>query len=151
LNYQLYDGFIKTFEPKLSQLSAVLLVALIGYSFDDAQRAIEFFNAVLANRTRLGEEACLCIEADIAVMNVRQGLTEEARVQLDAVEEQMLAQGTGEAVVFSKVYKAMAEYRKVGVLSVCLCYQLHHSQTSPDLTCSIMPLSSCPLVRRPPC
>jgi 26S proteasome regulatory subunit N9 len=33
-------------------------------------------------------------------------------VQLDAVEEQMQREGTAEAVVFSKVYKAMAEYRK---------------------------------------
>lgn len=110
--FQLYDGFIRTFEPKLSQLRAVLLVSLVGYSFDEPQRAIEFFNTVLENRTRLGEEASLCVEADIAVMNVRLGVTEEARVQLDAIEEKVQAQGTDEAVVFSKVYKAMAEYRK---------------------------------------
>lgn len=110
--FQLYDGFIKTFEPKLSQLRAIALVALVAYSFDDPQRAIDFFNTVLENRTRLGEEASLCVEADIAVMHVRLGLTEEARVQLDAAEEKVKSQGTGEAVVFSKVYKAMAEYRK---------------------------------------
>lgn len=114
---QLYDGFIKSLEAKLSQLRAALLVALVGYSFTDPQRAIDFFNTVLENRARLGVEACLCIEADIAVMQVRLGLTDEARVQLDKVEEQMESSGTGEAVVFSKVYRAMAEYRKVRTIN----------------------------------
>ena len=114
---QLYDGFIKSVEAKLSQLRAALLVSLIGYSFTDPHRATDFFTSVLENRTRLGVEACLCLEADIAVMHVRLGLNEEARQQLDKVEEEMQASGTGEAVVFSKVYRAMTEYRKVNCSS----------------------------------
>ena len=74
------------------------------------------------------------MEADIAVMNVRLGVTEEARVQLDAIEEKVQAQGTDEAVVFSKVYKAMAEYRKViigyrmfGVCDTCFIQVFSYS------------------------
>lgn len=124
--YQLYEGFIAKFEPKLSQLRAALLVAQVGYSFEDPQRAIDFFKNVLKNRSRLGEEASLCIESDIAVMLVRLGLADEARVQLDKVEKDLAAvgknvgeeefgqvdQSSGEAAVFSRVYRAMAEYRK---------------------------------------
>lgn len=118
----------------------MLLVSLVGYSFDEPQRAIEFFNTVLENRTRLGEEASLCVEADIAVMNVRLGVTEEARVQLDAIEEKVQAQGTDEAVVFSKVYKAMAEYRKViiGYIMFGVCDTCFIQVFSYSLICHIV-------------
>ena len=106
----------------------------VGYSFRDPSRAVDFFNSVLENRNRLGEEAAACIDSDIAVMYVKLGATEDARKLLDAIEEKLSGSknavledvdsyrdtSAGEALVFSRVYKATAEYRKVISLSFYL-------------------------------
>lgn len=124
--FELYKNFISKFESKLSQLRVASLVSQVGYSFRDPSRAVDFFNSVLENRNRLGEEAAACIDSDIAVMYVKLGATEDARKLLDTIEEKLSGSknavledvdsyrdtSAGEALVFSRVYKATAEYRK---------------------------------------
>jgi hypothetical protein len=126
LAVQLYDEFISKFEAKLSQIRLSLIVSTIAYSFEDPVRSLEFLNRVLESRGRLGEEASLCIETDIVVMKLRMGEVDEARNLLDTVSEKLQAANTGEAIVFSKYYKASTEFRKVCLIILSVHITLCH-------------------------
>ena len=49
--FELYAHFISKVEARLSQVRLVQLVSMIGQSLPDPQRALDFFKAVLANKT----------------------------------------------------------------------------------------------------
>jgi hypothetical protein len=116
----LYQGFISPVAAKLSQLRLAQIVSIIAYTFEDPSRSVDFLTKILENRTRLGPEASLCLDSDIIVMNLRLGLVEESRLSLDDAKEKLQASNTSEAIVFSKYYKAVTEYRKVRTSSfVC--------------------------------
>lgn len=109
----LYDGFINSFESRLSQLRLAGLVSIIGNSFNDPGRALTFFERVLSSRNRLGTEASLCIDADVIVVKLRLGMVAEVRRLLDDAKEQLGTLSSSETFVFSKYYKASMEFRKV--------------------------------------
>eukprot|EP00602_Paraphysomonas_sp_CaronLab_P000635 CAMPEP_0185025892 /NCGR_PEP_ID=MMETSP1103-20130426/9438_1 /TAXON_ID=36769 /ORGANISM="Paraphysomonas bandaiensis, Strain Caron Lab Isolate" /LENGTH=375 /DNA_ID=CAMNT_0027559273 /DNA_START=1 /DNA_END=1128 /DNA_ORIENTATION=+ len=111
--YNLYTNFIAPVEARLSQLRLAHIVSMVGHSFDDPARSIEYFTKVLEARTRLGAEASLCIDTDIILMKIKMGLIDDARNLLDDASEKLQASNTNEASVFSKYYKANTEYRKV--------------------------------------
>lgn len=90
-----------------------MLVSIIAYTFQDASRSVEFLTKILENRARLGPEASLCIDSDIIVMKLRLGFVDECRGLIDEAKEKLQEANTSEAVVFSKYYKALSEYRKV--------------------------------------
>jgi len=118
----LYTDFISKFEARLSQVRLAQLVSMIGQSFPDPAAAISLYTTVLANRTRLGDEASICIEMDIVLMNLRLGNTEGAKELLEAAKQKLPLLASLEAVVFSKFYKASSEYRKVSLAHVLLWY-----------------------------
>jgi 26S proteasome regulatory subunit N9 len=109
----LYHGFISPIAGKLSQLRLALLVSLIAYTFQDPSRAVDFLSKILESRERLGPEASLCIESDIIVMKLRLGLVDECRTLIDEAKDKLQLANTSEAIVFSKYYKAVSEFRKL--------------------------------------
>jgi hypothetical protein len=86
---------------------------LIGYSFNDPERAVNFFTRVLESRKRLGPEASLYLDSDIIIMKLHLGLVDQCQNLLDDAKTNLNAIGTNEPVVFSKFYKAELEFRKV--------------------------------------
>lgn len=109
---EMYTKFISHFEARLSQVRLVLLVSMIGHSFDEPERSLELFNSVLKSRTRLGIEASLCIDMDITLINIRVGNLDMAKVALEEAKEKILSFSSSETAPFSKFYKASAAYRK---------------------------------------
>ena len=109
---------------------------MIAYSFEDPTRSLEFLNRVLESRGRLGEEACLCLDADTVVMKLQLGDVDGARNLLDVVAENLKSSNSNEAVVYSKYYKACAEFRKVSTMrNVCDAFTdmslLLHTDSKP--------------------
>lgn len=111
----MYTGFIASIAGRLSQLRLAQIVSIISNSFNDPSRSVDFLTTILESRTRLGPEASLCLDSDIIVMKIRMELIEEARQLLEDAKGKLQASNTTEAVVFSKYYKAVTEYRKVSV------------------------------------
>eukprot|EP01041_Mallomonas_annulata_P003571 gene3571-7102_t len=111
--YELYTGFISKFEVRLSQVGFAQIVSMIGLSFAEPSRSIDFFTSILLNRVRLGVEASLCLDMDIVLMKLRLGVIDEAKVLLEDAKELLPKISSSESIVFSKFYKATAEYRKV--------------------------------------
>lgn len=79
----------------------------------DADAGIQFLERTLANRARMGVEASLCIELDIIMFKLQLGLLDEAKNGLEAAKEMLNSVSSTESIVFSKFYKASAEYRKM--------------------------------------
>jgi len=109
---ELYEQFLARFESKLNQIRLANLLQLIARSLSDPSQAIDFLQTRLQERTRLGSDASLCLELDTVLLRLQLGLLDEAKNGLDAAQETIDASPPSEAVVFSKLYKASAEYRK---------------------------------------
>lgn len=110
---EFYNQFIANFESRLSPIRLAILVSIIGRTLSNANDALEFYNRILLNKSRLGEEATLCVTMDIAVAKLKLGLVEETKSALEEGKEKLTALSTSETIVFSKYYGAAAEYRKV--------------------------------------
>lgn len=55
----------------------------------------------------------MCLEMDIVVIKLQLGDAETAKTMLESANEQLKSVKPSESVIFSKYYKATAEYRKV--------------------------------------
>ena len=109
----LYIGFIKDFESKLSSVRFAQLASMIGSSLTDSEAAIQFFQTLLERRKRLGLEASMCMDMDIVLLKVKAGENSEAKIMLEESKELLQKVSSTERVVFSKYYKAETEYRKI--------------------------------------
>lgn len=116
----LYSGFIKNFEGRLNQVLLASLVSTIGHSAADPAQGLALFQEVLQSRDRLGKEASHCLELDIVLVRLRLNQLQEAQIALDAAKERVSSFASSETVVFSKYYKASAEYRKVSCTCSCV-------------------------------
>jgi 26S proteasome regulatory subunit N9 len=110
--YRLYEGFISSFEARLNQVKFACLVSLIARTLKP-ENALEFVTQVLKSRERLGVEASLCLDMDVVVLKLKLGDTESAKTLLEGAKETVKKLGSAESVIFSKYYRAVAEYRKV--------------------------------------
>ena len=128
---QLYEHFIAKFESRLNQVKLAGLLSTISkslageyhilveyfccerFGLPDPTLGIQFLERTLTNRARLGVEASLCIELDIVMFKLQLGLLDEAKNGLEAAKEVLNGVSSTESIVFSKFYKASAEYRKV--------------------------------------
>jgi hypothetical protein len=68
---------------------------------------------ILEARKRLGPESSLFLDAEVIIMKLKLGQSEECRILLDEAKEKLSALGTNETAVFSKYYRADVEFRKV--------------------------------------
>lgn len=76
--------------------------------------SLGFVNGILkSSRTRLGADAALCLDMDVVVYKLKVGEAEEAKSMLDEAKTKLLSISSSEAVIFSKVYGATFEYRKL--------------------------------------
>lgn len=113
-NWQiLYSGFIKNIESRLNPVVLASLVSRIGHSITDPAQSLALFEEVLQARTRLGAEASHCLDMDIVLVRLRLGQLAEAKLALETAKERLPSLPQSETAVFSKYYKATAEYRKL--------------------------------------
>ena len=110
---KLYSKFIFNIEARLHQVKLAHLVSLIGNTLPDAKAALEYFTKVLQARARLGVEASLCLDMDIVLVNIKLGDVETAKVMLEDAKQLLPTIKSTEAIIFSKFYLALLEYKKV--------------------------------------
>lgn len=108
----LYERFITKFEGRLNQVRFAQIVSHIGNGLEPS-RGIEFFNHVLRNRTRMGVEAALCVDLDIAVLKLQLGMLDEAKSTLEQARVLLDGMADSGVVVHSKYYRAASEYHKL--------------------------------------
>ena len=112
--HELYQNFIVQFESKLSQVILAQLACFVAVTLPAPIMGVEFLESILKNRGRLGSEASMVLDMEIAKLKVQLGATADAKVLLEEGKEKLAKELTSsESVVFSKFYKAETEYRKV--------------------------------------
>jgi len=109
----LYTDFISKFEARLSHVRLALIVSTIGHSFADPTEALNLFQHILKSQAKLGPEATMCLEMDVVLVSLKLGEVERAKDLLEGAKTALASLASSETVVFSKFYKATAEYRKV--------------------------------------
>ena len=109
---QLYSNFIISVEARFNQVKLATLISLIGNSVTDTSIALDLYQKVLLSRERLGREAALCLDMEIAIIYMKIGKLDLAKASLEVAKEQIPSINSMEAVAFSKFYMATAEYRK---------------------------------------
>lgn len=137
LGASLYTDFISHFEARLNQVRLVLLVSRIGHSFDDSEKSLELFNSLLKSRTRLGTEASMCVDMDIALVNIKRGQLDTVKKDLEEAKTALAKISSSETAPFSKFYKASAAYRKVA------------GPSAEFYSCALMYLSYTPVEEMP--
>ena len=110
--FQLYNGFIASFEARLNQVKLAGLVSLISHTLSP-KNSIEFVGKVLTSRDRLGKEASLCLDLELVILKLKVGEIEAANELLESVKDSVAKINSSESVIFSRYYKATAEYKKV--------------------------------------
>ena len=110
---RLYSDFITKFDARLNQVRLALIISTIGRSFSDPADALELYQTALKARARLGAEASICLEMDVVLVSIRLGQLDQAKELLEGAKGALSGLSSSETVVFSKFYKATAEYRKV--------------------------------------
>ena len=110
---RLYTEFISKFDSRLSQVRLALIISTIGLSFADSSESLELFQHALKSHTKLGPEATLCLEMDKVLVLLKLGQIDLAKELLEVAKSTLASLASSETVVFSKFYKATAEYRKV--------------------------------------
>jgi hypothetical protein len=104
---------VNNIEPRFNQVKLAHLVSLIGNTLPDAESTLSFFTKVLQSRVRLGVEASLCLDMDIVLVKIKLNDLETAKLMIDDAKQLLPTIKSTEAVVFSKVYAATMEFRKV--------------------------------------
>ena len=137
----MYTEFISKFEGKLSQIRVALLASMVGRLHAKPEDAISFLQKVLLARNRLGTEAALCLDMDIVVLKLKAGVpmaAKEAKEALADAKEKTSSMQITDPIVFSRFFKATAEYRKVRLLVDPISYILiASSKYSSSLLTSI--------------
>lgn len=112
---QLYDSFISTFETRLNSIKFAALISSITRTLShDMARLLAFLNKVLGNREKLGPEASMCLDMEVAMVHTEMGELSTAKAMLETAKESLHTIKSSESYVFSKFYKATFVYRKVG-------------------------------------
>lgn len=111
--HSMYERFISKFEGRLSQVRFAQIISSIGHGLGDPAQGMEFFRHILRNRTRLGAEAALCVDMDIAILNIQMGELEEAKSALESGRTLLDGMADSGAVAFSRYYRAASEYHKL--------------------------------------
>jgi len=110
---QLYSGFIAHFEGRLNSVSLASIVGTIALSLSDAKASLTLLSKVLEGRDRFGAEAALCLDLDSIVAHTRLGDVVTAKRALDGAKDTLKQVQSSDRAVFSKYYRAQAEYRKL--------------------------------------
>lgn len=100
---------------------------MVGRLHAKPEDAISFLQKVLLARNRLGTEAALCLDMDIVVLKLKAGVpmaAKEAKEALADAKEKTSSMQITDPIVFSRFFKATAEYRKVRLLVDPISYIL---------------------------
>jgi hypothetical protein len=114
----MYFEFITKFEARLSPIKFSQIISIAGHSIVDPSEGVAFFSRVLAARSRLGQEASLCLDMDVVLMKLKANLLTEAKDLLEEAQKILVGINSSESYAFSKFYKSSAEYRKVCIYPI---------------------------------
>ena len=89
------------------------ILSIIGHGLSEPAASLLFFVKALTNRSRLGEEASLCLDMDVVIVRIKLEEYNEARVSLDEAKTVLFGLKSSEVLTFSKYYNALSEYYKV--------------------------------------
>ena len=101
---------------------------MVGRLHTKPEDAISFLQKVLLARNRLGTEAALCLDMDIVVLKLKSGVpmaAKEAKEALADAKEKTSSMQITDPIVFSRFFKATAEYRKVRLLVHLISHTLY--------------------------
>lgn len=90
-----------------------VLVSLIGRTQTNPEDAMRLYERALTNKEKMDADAVLCLEMDIVLLNVRFNEIDKAKGKIEEYQQTINNKKTAEAIVFSKYYRALAEYKKV--------------------------------------
>jgi len=93
---------------------AALISSITRTLSHDMTRLLAFLNKVLGNREKLGPEASMCLDMEVAMVHTEMGELSTAKAMLETAKESLHTIKSSESYVFSKFYKATFVYRKVG-------------------------------------
>lgn len=110
---ELYIDFISKFETRLNPIRLAQLLAKIGLALDSAQDAVDFFSTFTGPKSKLSAEAVMCLEMDINRARLKLGQVDQVKASLEQTTAALKTTVVTEPVIFSKFYKASAEYAKV--------------------------------------
>ena len=110
---RLYTDFITKFDGRLSPVRLALIISTIGLSLPDPKEALDLFETALKSHAKLNPEATMCLEMDVVLVSLKLGHIERAKELLEGAKSTLATLSSSETVIFSKFYKATAEYRKV--------------------------------------
>jgi hypothetical protein len=103
-------------EGRLNSVKLAVIVSLIGRSLDNLADSMQLFENALTNKSKMDQDAVLCLEMDIVLLWLKNGDLEASKQKLDEYETSIVSKQTTEAVAFSKYYRALAAYKKVSSL-----------------------------------
>jgi len=126
---QLYDGFIRKFEAKLSQLQLVLVVVAIAAQYypsrppvlPELEHAEAFLSSFLDKKDKLGADAFLVLQMELLSLRLKRSAVSTAPAALDGSKKDLdagldalaaLPDGT-DPVVTATVHRVGAEYYKL--------------------------------------
>jgi len=92
---------------------AALISSITRTLSHDMTRLLAFLNKVLGNREKLGPEASMCLDMEVAMVHTEMGELSTAKAMLETAKESLHTIKSSESYVFSKFYKATFVYRKV--------------------------------------
>jgi hypothetical protein len=155
---RLFREFVAKFELKLNQLKLAQIASACAKTFGSPEEAAAMYEALLEKRGRLGAEASLYLEMELAGIRLKQARLDDVKKVLATGKEAVDAlSGTSETVVYSSFYHVAAEYVERGRCPrpAAACYEpsafgctccdalpfCSHSSNPPQLTHPALSLS----------
>lgn len=97
----------------MNQVKLAQLISLIAAKLPDGGAALDFLQGILKkSRSRLGDEAAMCLDMDVVVAKIKLGEYPVAKDLLDTAKPQLSGIKSTESIAFSKFYRATSEYHK---------------------------------------
>jgi len=108
-----YDKVLAGVENRFNPVKMAVLTSLIGRTQTNPEDAMRLYERALTNKEKMDADAVLCLEMDIVLLNIRFKELEKAKAKLEEYQSIINNKKSSEAIVFSKYYRALAEFKKV--------------------------------------
>jgi len=109
----LYEQFIAKFESKINQLQFARMIVGIAKKIPELGEKATLLERTLEKRSRLGTDAALLLDMELAIVRLHQGRADEVKDAVEKGKEVLESLLAAETIVHSSVYRAASEYHKV--------------------------------------
>ena len=98
----------------MDSIALALILSKVASSLKTPQESCDFLAPFVEAKSKLSNEARLCLEMDIVVSRLKMGgKLAQVKASLEETSSKLQASSIKEPMVYSKYYRASAEYRKV--------------------------------------